>query len=91
MPQAASQSARLTQSLAQPSPFSLSRRRGQRTTSHLLLSWPATGTGFVLDETSALEQTKWIETKADVVDTAAEHTVTVPAAGVMKCYRLKKL
>ena len=44
-----------------------------------------------MEETFALEQNKGTETKADVVDAATEHTVTVSVADLMKCYRPKKL
>ncbi len=55
----------------------------------VILSWPVASTGFVLEETSALGAVKWTPTQATVVDTATEHTITVPAAGIVKCYRLR--
>ena len=48
-------------------------------------------TGFTLEETATVGQpNSWSTTAQPVVDTPAEHTVTVPAADVIKCYRLKK-
>jgi hypothetical protein len=56
-----------------------------------VLSWPVSVTGFTLEETATVAQpNSWIATPQSVVDTASEHTVTVPAAGVIKCYRLRK-
>ena len=56
-----------------------------------LLSWPVSVTGFTLEETLTVAQpNNWNATPQSVVDTATEHTVTVPAIGVIKCYRLRK-
>jgi hypothetical protein len=56
-----------------------------------ILSWPANVSGFTLEETATVEQpNSWIATPQPVADTATEHTVTVPAVGVTKCYRLTK-
>jgi len=56
-----------------------------------VISWPVSVQGFVLEETAnAAQPNSWNATPQAVVDTATEHTVTVPAAGVIKCYRLKK-
>jgi len=56
-----------------------------------VISWPASVTGFTLEETATVAQpNSWSATPQSVVDTATERTVTVPAAGVIKCYRLKK-
>jgi hypothetical protein len=38
---------------------------------------------------SAAKTNRWGGAPQAVVDTASERTVTVPAAGVIKCYRLK--
>jgi hypothetical protein len=46
-------------------------------------------TGFALEEAAAVGGA-WSITPQGVIDTAAEHTVTVPAIGVMKVFRLKK-
>ena len=56
-----------------------------------ILSWPVDLTGFVLEETATASQpSSWTATLESVADSGSEHTVTVPAAGVIKCYRLKK-
>ena len=55
-----------------------------------VISWPVTVTGFTLEESPAVGSGVWNSTPQSIVDTATEHTVTVPGAGVMKCYRLKK-
>ena len=56
-----------------------------------VLSWPVNVAGFTLEETPTVTQpNSWSPTPQSVVDTATEHTVTVPAAGVIKCYRLRK-
>lgn len=56
-----------------------------------VLSWPVNVTGFTLEETVTVTQpNNWSATPQAVVDTATEHTVTVPAVGVIKCYRLRK-
>jgi len=56
-----------------------------------ILSWPLNAQGFALEETStALPPSRWTRTTQTVVDTATEHTVTVPATAVIKSYRLKK-
>jgi len=55
------------------------------------LSWPVDATGFTLEETSNVAQSdSWVATPQSVVDTATAHTVTVPAVGTTKCYRLTK-
>jgi len=56
-----------------------------------VISWPLNAVGFTLEETAYVAQPKsWSAAPQSVIDTATEHTVTVPAAGVVKCYRLKK-
>jgi hypothetical protein len=55
-----------------------------------LISWPVTVSSFTLEEADAVSGSPWSNTPQSVVDTAAEHTVTVPAIGVMKVFRLKK-
>jgi hypothetical protein len=52
-----------------------------------VISWPKNVTGFTLEECAHLG--KWGATAESVVDTATEHAVMVPAAGLIKCYRLK--
>jgi len=54
-----------------------------------VLSWPLNTSGFFLQETPSLSPPVWISTPQPIVDTATEHTVTLPAAGLMKCFRLK--
>jgi hypothetical protein len=56
-----------------------------------VLSWPLNTSGFFLQETSSLSVPVWTSTPQRVVNTATEHTVTVPAGGLMKCFRLKHL
>jgi hypothetical protein len=55
-----------------------------------VLSWPVSVSAFTLEEATAVSGVPWSAAPQTVVDTATEHTVTVPAAGVMKWYRLKK-
>ena len=56
-----------------------------------VLSWPASVTGFVLEETtSAGMPDSWTNTLQPMADTATEHTVTVPTSG-NKCFRLKRV
>src|SRR5262252_8683118 len=54
-----------------------------------IVSWPLNVTGFILQQTPSLTAPVWTSTPQSVVDTATEHTVTLPAAGMMKCFRLK--
>jgi hypothetical protein len=58
--------------------------------SQALLSWPLSVTGFTLEETTSLSNGPWTNTPQSVVDTASEHTVTVPASGFIKVFRLRK-
>jgi len=55
-----------------------------------VLSWPIDAQGWLLEETAAINYQKWNAVPTTVIDTDTEHTVTVPATGVMKCYRLKQ-
>jgi len=55
-----------------------------------VLSWPLGVSGFSLQENPNLSNPMWIATPQAVVDTATEHTVTVPAGGLIKFFRLKK-
>jgi len=55
-----------------------------------LLSWPVSVTGFALEEAASPSGAVWTNTPQSVVDTATDHTVTVPANGVIKVFRLKK-
>jgi len=54
-----------------------------------LLSWPVSANGFVLEEAASVSGS-WTNTPQAVVDTAGDHTVTVPASGSLKVFRLKK-
>ncbi len=56
----------------------------------VVLSWPVTVDGFVLEENPSPGSLRWARTQTAVIDTRTEHTVTVPAVGVIKCYRLRK-
>jgi hypothetical protein len=58
---------------------------------NVVLSWPFNASGFFLQETPSLSAPVWTSTPQPVLDTATEHTVTVPAGGLMKCFRLKHL
>lgn len=53
-----------------------------------IISWPVNVTGFTLEECTAPNSGIWSVTPQSVVDTVTEHTVTVPASGLIKCYRL---
>ncbi len=56
-----------------------------------VLSWPVSVTGFMLEETStAAQPNSWNATAQPVVDDSTEHTVKVPSAGLIKCYRLRR-
>jgi hypothetical protein len=56
-----------------------------------VISWPLSAAGFTLEETATIAQpNSWTAAPQAIVDTATEHTVTVPAAAVVKCYRLRK-
>lgn len=56
-----------------------------------VISWPADATGFVLEETTNVGSGIWGTTRATSVVVGAERSVSVPANGVVKCYRLRKL
>lgn len=55
----------------------------------VVISWPVEVTGFVLEEAPSLPKVNWNTVATPVVNTATEHTVTVPASGPMKYYRLR--
>ena len=56
-----------------------------------ILSWPLSLAGFTLEETANLAQpNSWNAVPQAIVNTTTEHTITVPAAGIIKCYRLRK-
>lgn len=56
----------------------------------VVLAWPVGVTGFALEQTSTLGTSSWTPTLRPVLDTATEHTVTVPASGPVRCYRLRR-
>src|SRR5207247_196299 len=51
-----------------------------------VLSWPLNTSGFFLQETPSVSAPAWTSPAQSVVDTATEHTVTVPSIGLMKCF-----
>ncbi len=53
------------------------------------LSWPLGVKGFKLEYSTQLASGIWISESGDVVDTAAEHTVTVTVQPDFRCYRLR--
>jgi hypothetical protein len=53
------------------------------------LSWPVTVNGFVLEYTTQLGSGVWHAENTAVVDTAGEHTVTVPASVPVQAWRLR--
>jgi hypothetical protein len=55
-----------------------------------VISWPKGVTGFSLEERPSIGGGTWNATPQSILDTASEHTVSVPASGVMKIFRLKK-
>src|ERR1043166_1013441 len=54
-----------------------------------VVSCPLSASDFSLQETTNM-LTPWSSTPQPIVDTATEHTITVPAKGVLKVFRLKK-
>jgi len=56
----------------------------------VVLSWPLAVTGFTLEYTTQLGSGIWTTETMSVVDTATEHTVTVPTIIGHRFYRLKK-
>ncbi len=61
------------------------------TLGHVVLSWPVQIAGFVLEETSNVSVPGgWVPASGVVLDTATEHTVTIPASNTMKFYRLRR-
>lgn len=68
-------------------PPSLSIRR---TGANAVLAWPAAVNGYTLEYTTQLGSGFWTTETTPVVNTATEHTVTVPANSGRRFYRLKK-
>ena len=54
------------------------------------LSWPVTATGFRLEGCSDLNAGYWETVLSEPTQTASSFTVTVPASGLIRCYRLMK-
>jgi len=55
-----------------------------------VLSWPLSAEGYLLEEAVALSGAAWTNTPQSIVDLPTGHTVTVPASGVIKVFRLRK-
>ena len=55
-----------------------------------MLSWPVAVSGYTLEYTTQLGSGFWTTEAASVVNTATEHTVTVPASSGRRFYQLKK-
>ena len=53
--------------------------------SKVMLSWPVGVSGFALEYTPELGSGNWTVGKEEVVDSATEHTVTVPATEAARC------
>lgn len=70
-----------------PQPPSLSIRR---TGANAVLAWPVAVNGYTLEYTTQLGSGFWTTETTSVVNTATEHTVTVPANAGRRFYRLKK-
>jgi hypothetical protein len=70
-----------------PPPLRLTIRRAG---ANAVLSWPVAVTGFTLEYTTQVGSGLWTTETTSVVDTATEHTVTVPANAGRRFYRLKK-
>ena len=57
----------------------------------LLLSWPATASGFVLESNDGTALGKWIAVPATPVTNGTEITVTLPSSATGNLYRLRHL
>ena len=56
----------------------------------VILAWPVSVDGFLLEQSPDLTQESWTDVLIPVVDTATEHTVTVPTTEPRMFFRLKK-
>ena len=56
----------------------------------VVLAWPVSVEGFMLEQSPDLSPQSWTDVLTPVVDTATEHTVTVPITGPRMFFRLKK-
>ncbi len=82
----------LTGSITATSPFQkVFLSMAQIGGSQLRLSWPVSATGLTLQYATSLTAQDWTTEPTAVVDTATEHTVTVPTAGQPKFFRLVKI
>jgi hypothetical protein len=55
-----------------------------------VISWPLSAVGYQLQSCPDLHAKTWASERVTIVDNADEHTVTLPAQGVVKFFRLKK-
>lgn len=58
--------------------------------STIQLAWPLQATGYTLQFTTSLANPNWQPVAAPVVDTASEHTVSLPSNTAPRFFRLKK-
>ena len=61
-----------------------------RTGANAVISWAVAITGFTLEYTTQLGSGVWTTESVPLVDTATEHTVTLPALSERRFYRLRK-
>jgi hypothetical protein len=54
-----------------------------------VLAWPVVVSGYVLEQSPELSPASWSVVLTPVVDTATEHTVTVPIDAPKKFFRLR--
>lgn len=62
----------------------------QTSGNNLVLSWPASATGFVLKSTRSLPATTWTDVNAPVVIVGERQTVTVPSSEAVEFFQLQK-
>jgi hypothetical protein len=68
-----------------PAPSLLVSRSG----ANVVITWPTTASGFVLESTDSLSAVNWTAVAAAVGEEGALKKVEVPAAGAAKFYRLR--
>jgi hypothetical protein len=71
----------------QPGTPRLAIRNG--TGGQVVLAWPVADEGFILQQSPDLSPDSWTTVSTPVVDTATEHTVTVPVTGPRMFFRLR--
>jgi hypothetical protein len=54
-----------------------------------VLAWPIEVNGLILEESPDLSPASWMTVTTPVVDTATEHTITVPTSAPKKLFRLR--